>query len=259
MLGSGPDATGVGEVKSTQNPRLFMLDLKTLALDISFGTGGILELTGEADSFVGDIISADAVNLGTGRFYTENDTVDVTQRYPFGVKESVDTSGAVSYGSMDSSKIVDVTDAIVLEKTGALTGVTLSPVLGGGGTVSDLEARMMLYSNASKYQSGWKKDLGTGERVIGQPALYGSVVTQTSYKPNLQPCSFIGESYLYASRYTTGTAWCNPSLTPSLHSGEGNGDGTVSAYVQKADTSFLKIELVNLEGINSGEISWREM
>jgi len=50
-----------------------------------------------------------------------------------------------------------------------------------------------------------------------------------------------------------------PSLTPSLHSGEGNDDGTVSVYVQKADTSFLKIEEENLEGTNSGEISWREM
>lgn len=78
MIGSGPhpaDATALGAASSDQAGRLFLINLKTMALESSFGTNGVLALTRaeDANSFFSDLIavdynldySADGVYFGT--------------------------------------------------------------------------------------------------------------------------------------------------------------------------------------------------
>lgn len=75
MLGSGADTdpSGFEVVKSTQNGRIFLLDLKAIAsgstsvLESSFGTGGIVTLS-DANSFVSDLVSVD---FGLDNFTTD--------------------------------------------------------------------------------------------------------------------------------------------------------------------------------------------
>ncbi len=67
MLGSGPypaDAGTLSEAGSRQNPRLFLIDLKRMALEEDFGTGGVLSL-GPPAGFVSDLTAVD-FDLGDG-------------------------------------------------------------------------------------------------------------------------------------------------------------------------------------------------
>ncbi len=75
MLGSGADTTSTGfnYVKSTQNGRLFLIDLKEVVagsanvLETSFGTSGIATLS-DANSFVSDLVPVD---YGLDNFTTD--------------------------------------------------------------------------------------------------------------------------------------------------------------------------------------------
>ncbi|NEV65011.1 pilus assembly protein [Thiorhodococcus minor] len=75
MLGSGPyptDPVALNAGSSSQNAKLFLLNLKTMSLEPSFGTNGIMNLL-DANAFVSDLIAvdynldygADAVYFGT--------------------------------------------------------------------------------------------------------------------------------------------------------------------------------------------------
>ncbi|MEA3469085.1 MAG: hypothetical protein U9R57_12805 [Thermodesulfobacteriota bacterium] len=55
---------------------------------------------------------------------------------------------------------------------------------------------------------GWYRVLrGSGERVIGQAALLGGLVTYTTYQPFADMCTAEGSSNLYGVHFQTGTAW----------------------------------------------------
>ena len=58
-MGSGPSFGAFTDVRSTQSARLFLLNLKTMALENSFGTNGVLEIDSAPNSFVGDILATD--------------------------------------------------------------------------------------------------------------------------------------------------------------------------------------------------------
>ncbi len=75
LFGSGPhpaNATALGAASSDQAGRLFLINLKTMALETGFGTAGMLTLA-QANSFASDLIavdynldySADSVYFGT--------------------------------------------------------------------------------------------------------------------------------------------------------------------------------------------------
>jgi len=365
-MGSGPSATANGhaQVTSDQNAHLFMLNLKTMALETGFDSDGVLDL-GEANSFVGDLVAADFdldvttdavyfgttqgidsdsdgliddwdgklmrmrinpgasatahqwkvetmldvdgpltarpqvsfdknlnrwIHFGTGRFYTVDDTIDDTARTLYGLKEPRGTDGvfdmdtyASSVTAISSSDLVDVSDSDVTEENGDLNGsVTLSPALAAD-NVESLEARMMQFANGTYYEPGWKKVLDTGERAMGSGTILGGFMSQTTYVPELVPCSFVGDSYLYALRYTTGTAWYKhvfgdpdidvdnqtviertrlgdtPSLSPGIHLGESRSDGEATIINLNSDMSMTLTTEENLEGITSKETSWREL
>ncbi|PJF39906.1 MAG: hypothetical protein CUN55_13380, partial [Phototrophicales bacterium] len=177
--------------------------------------------------------------------------------------------------------LIDVSKAKVIEETGSLGGsVSVTPALSSD-TVAALEERQMIYSDSSKVTKGWVKHLSAGERAMGGATILGGIFSQTTYIPDSQPCSFVGESYLYALRYTTGTAWQlhvfddpdpdangdevlekvligkTASAGASLHVGDSPNRATLHAT--KNDSSNAAITQENLQGVESKEVGWREM
>ena len=68
---------------------------------------------------------------------------------------------------------------------------------------------------------GWYIQFPHGERNLGQATLFGGLVTLTSYLPEAT-CTGIGESYIYALYYQTGTAW-----TSSIYQSPGGLKGNI--------------------------------
>ncbi len=230
------------------------------------------------------------IHFGTGRFFTVDDSIDSTARALYGLKEPRNTSGefamdtyADAVTAIADGDLVDVSSADVTEESGNLSGtVSVSPALGTD-TVEALEARMMQYSVSANYEDGWKRTLDTGERAMGSGTILGGFLSQTTYIPDLVPCSFVGDSYLYALRYTTGTAWYKhvfgdpdenvdnddviekvrigdtPSLSPGIHLGESRSEGEATIINLNSDMSMTLTTESNLEGISSKETSWREL
>jgi type IV pilus assembly protein PilY1 len=115
---------------------------------------------------------------------------------------------------------------------------------------------------------GWYRVLqDPRERVIGQSALLGGLITFTSYQPFSDLCTAEGMSSLYGVHYQMGTAWYENvfgtysidnrtvvrdklslgrglAVTPSMH---GGGDGTdAKAFVQTSTGEIIEIGQENL-------------
>ena len=149
------------------------------------------------------------VFAGAGRFFNLLDAADISSRYYFGAKEPRDTQGAFTLGSLTSSNLVDVSDAEVRSVTGEVSN--LDSLLGEeNNTFTDLDLLMRSYATGSP--KGWKRLLGSGERVIGRSSLLADLITFTPYAPPAESCTFEGNSYIYSLHYTTGT----PSEFPAL-------------------------------------------
>ena len=115
---------------------------------------------------------------------------------------------------------------------------------------------------------GWYRVLQEPrERVTGQSALLGGLVTFTTYQPNADDCTPEGMSNLYGVHYQTGTAWYENvfglstrdgrtivldklslgvglATTPSMHSG---GEGSdAKAFIQSSTGEIIEIKRENL-------------
>ncbi|MCF6364097.1 MAG: hypothetical protein L3J88_12310 [Gammaproteobacteria bacterium] len=357
MLGSGPTATkaGLTAVKSTQNGRLFLLNLHTLSLEAGFGGGGISVLS-DGNSFISDLIAVDWdldanadgiffgtvsgttapwagklyqietqdiatttvkapsgwtpsvlidagrpivakpsftfddvrnrwVLFGSGRYFTRDDALDNAGQRFYGLKMTRDTTGAFTGVAPDASKLADVTNAVVRENTGKLTGVTL--ISSTPATFSELLEKMTQYGTAGDYQSGWYRNvLPAGNRIIGEATILGDSLTHTMYDPSDAACKVEGLSQLSVTHFATGTAGnppvigttgsadsdgnyvikttldlgVAPSLSPALHTGSGyNSDGSTKAFIQTSTGKIVTIEQENKGATRSGEASWREL
>lgn len=228
------------------------------------------------------------LHFGTGRLLTVADTVVRTppvEQYLYGLKEPRATDGsffmdtyAQNVPIFTRGNLVNVSSAEVEEGTGTLGSVSLSPALASN-TVAALEQRMMQYS--ADYVPGWYKELRTNERAMGAPLILGGILSQSTYLPEIVPCSFLGDAFLYGLRYTTGTAGSkhvfndpsivvsndtvvesvhlgsSPTMTPVIHLGESRKDGEATLINVNADLSITTTTEHNLEGIDSRETSWR--
>jgi len=230
------------------------------------------------------------VHVGTGRFYTEEDLKNNAPNFILGLKEPRNAQGKFAMDTYSatppairSESLVDVSNASVTESSGHLNNtVEVTPSLESD-TVETLEARQMQYVDTSSYLSGWKTNLINGERVMGLGSGLGGGFSQTTYKTEQASCSILGESFLYALRYTTGTAWykhifldtgsstnndevvekvplgVTPSLSSGIHLGESRKEGEATIINMNSDRSIsINIEQ-NLEGIKSKEVGWREL
>lgn len=229
------------------------------------------------------------IHIGTGRLFTAADSVDDSVQSLFGLKEPRDTDDgsfqmdtySATVAPISMSDLVDVSGSEVEAATGNLDGsVSLSPALDSD-TVAALEQRMMRYSDSAENVAGWRKELEPGERAMGAARIFGGILSQSTYLPQLVPCSFVGEAFLYALRYTTGTAGAltvlsdpvlvnekvvvvekvqvgtSPTLTPAIHLGKTRESGEATLININSDMSITTTTERNLDGIDSREISWR--
>ncbi|MFO7606918.1 MAG: PilC/PilY family type IV pilus protein [Desulfurivibrionaceae bacterium] len=218
--------------------------------------------------------------FGTGRFFSAKEDKAILATTPptqfLGLKENYDSHGEMDLYSPNSGTLVNVTDTVVMnDGLGRLDPTPLSDVTYFG----ELNLKMSELSGGLDLYNGWKIELDNGERVIGQPAILGDIVTFTSYIPSNDPCVPDGTSYLWAPYFRTGTAFYRSvigtnvvtggtevlrkislgaglSTTPNIHTGAGDGS---KAFVQSSTGAITSIEQTNPGVVKSGMRSWREL
>jgi Tfp pilus tip-associated adhesin PilY1 len=382
LLGSGPrhtttPQTALQTATSDQPAKLFLFNMKTMQLESSFGTSGVLTMNGANDAtdafitglypvdynldsqtdavyvstvngtagnFAGKLYrltlrnsdgsssmdsgsyknisswSADImldntgpitalsnagldesgnrwIYFGTGRFLVRSDAVDNSQQSFYGIKEPRHSNGGYLWSTVDSTKVVDVSDITVrtdgnLYKNGSTTSVSTHTT--SGHTASSFPAlKLAMQTTGSNANHGWKRDFGespntTYERNVGQAVLIGGVLAYTAFEPSGDVCKYEGSSTLYAVNYLTGTAssstyvFENPdassgpaeiidsvfigsglTATINLHIGTGQTRQNILANNQvnsigQSSNALIFQKTLNTEGaVTSGETNWR--
>lgn len=207
------------------------------------------------------------VFFGTGRYIVRDDKDITDQQAFYGIKEPrVANTSQNSYTEVFLASLYNSTP-IEIDSTTSLVS---------GGAWANISWQSFVTGTASS--GGWYYNFPDNlERNIGQAALYGDILTFTSYVPSDDVCTFEGSSYLYALYYLTGTAGPDAVLfdpgnptpannlkridlgrglvsKPSIHVGKKDGT-TVS--VQSSDGSILTIDENNTGQTRSGVIGWR--
>jgi len=123
LFGSGPDANQAGllAAKSTQQAKLFLLDLHTMALDTSFGSSGVLTLA-ENNSFTSDIASFDYgldYNVNAIYFGTVSGTAAPWSGKLYRIKTQNDDDTLITRSSWSTSVLLDTNLPITAKPAGA--------------------------------------------------------------------------------------------------------------------------------------------
>lgn len=237
------------------------------------------------------------VYVGTGRFVVRDDAADATQQAYYGLKEPRNSSGGFTWGAIDKSSLVDVsgitvnTNGVLSQGVPTLTNLSPSTATTFGG----LQAAMMAVEGSARHPSGtvtanhgWFREFGQSprtifERNVGQAAIFGGVLSFTTFEPSGDVCKYEGRSNLYAVDFTTGTA---SNLAPvfgevdtssgpvviddvvdlgeglvktvSLHTGRGYLNGKAGSAIAQSSTAQTTLtRQQNFGSINSGENNWR--
>lgn len=219
------------------------------------------------------------LHFGTGRFFTQEDNLDNSQNYFYGLKETRSSSGEFTY--IKPTKIVDVTSTQVRSDNAKVEQApTLTPPLGDGATIHTLESRMKNYGGVTDVD-GWFRTLAAGEKNFGAATIFGGTLTFTTFDPEFDECSVDGDARLYVLNALTGTAGSpgilaqddnnefnnyvidlgsSPATSPSIHVGDGySSDNKANAVIQTSDGAITTVEQKNQENVRSGEVSWREL
>jgi len=136
--------------------------------------------------------------------------------------------------------------------------------------------------------AGWYRNLqidgqNPSERVVSAQALLGGLLLTTTYVPGTSICTGLGNAYLVANNYKTGTADPGAAIfgtgtggrinesqglgqglpaPPSLHSGSAgedrNGSKKITACTQTSTGAIVCKDVATLKPVTSGETSWRE-
>jgi type IV pilus assembly protein PilY1 len=221
------------------------------------------------------------VYFGTGKFWDVSDKTDLRTQWMYGIQEPKFTnSNAYNFSSIPAGNLIDVTDFYVRnDGAGTLncgnTANSTDCLPTGVTTVEELAA----YIRDTNSVDGWKRAMpNTGERVIGQPTLFGGLTNFTTFTPSNDICTAEGTSTLYALYYLTGTAWKENvfgdsvgdfipftvdlgqgmGVSPSLHLGSEEG---VRAFVQTSTGSIIEIHQPNLPipNVKSGRGGWHTL
>lgn len=213
------------------------------------------------------------VYTGSGIFWDSAQKTLSEPQWIYGVEEKR-RDQSYDFATRSESKLHDVSNIEVLnDGNGTLRcalGTTCN-IPSGINTVEELGDYIQNTPNVE----GWKRKLATGERVLGQPTLFGGLTNFTTYTTSSDLCSAEGTSLLYALYYRTGTAWKENvfgtatgdtipftvdlgkgmGVTPSLHLGSEAG---VRVYVQTSTGSIIEIHQPNLPvlGVKSGSGGW---
>lgn len=136
------------------------------------------------------------IYFGTGRFFSDNDELDVTPQYYIGFRDdTVHTTNPFNLYDVTNVQ-VDTFDVVHLP---------------GGGTCA-FDSLITLVNS----KQGWIRQLVMpGERNLTTSLVLGGAVLFTTYVPTGGICSYGGEGNLYALYYKTGTAY----ITTGEHHG----------------------------------------
>ncbi len=219
------------------------------------------------------------VYFGTGRYYTRSDGQITDEETFYGVKEprfapdSSKPSVLVNqYSTVSLNDMYDSTDIEVNSSADAVSGGPYPYI-----TPSTTTTWSDFVGWTKTKKGGWYHTLiDTGERNIGQAALFGDLLSFTTYVPSIEVCDFEGDSYLYALYYLTGTAPRDIAVfshfsnipdnhlkrialgkglvpKPSVHVGRNPGS---TAFIQTGDGGILTIKEDNPGQTKSGKTSW---
>jgi type IV pilus assembly protein PilY1 len=219
------------------------------------------------------------VYFGTGKFWDVSDKTDLRTQWMYGIMEPKKTgSSAYNFSTIPTGNLMDVTGIQV--KNDGLGTLVCDSSMGDcpPSTVKTVE-ELAEYIRVTNSIDGWKRALpNVGERVVGQPTLFGGLTNFTTFTPSSDYCTAEGSSKLYALYYLTGTAWKEDvfgdstsefvpfvvdlgkgmGVSPSLHLGSEEG---VRAYVQTSTGSIIEIHQPNLPipNVKSGRGGWHTL
>jgi hypothetical protein len=149
------------------------------------------------------------VYFGTGRFETESDKTSLTTQYFLGLKDAP----AVRAAPYSIADLVPLQARFV---TASVNGVNRTVRTISGTNAHAGPWALTLFSG----QPGWggPATVSGSERVFTKPLIVGSIVFFTSFIPDSDACSGIGETWVYALDFKTG-------LPPAKPVFDLNGDG----------------------------------
>lgn len=214
------------------------------------------------------------VHAGTGRFYVVDDSLSAVQQSFYGIKEPVDSSGALTFSSLSyTSDLVDTTDIEVFDDESVRRSGT-DPVLSNGDTVTTFSE----LKSSIAGEGGWYFNFDDpSARNVGRLGKINASILFTEYVPSGDLCSPLGETFLNAVHFETGTAAPFVALetgTTTYNSGTisersvsfGLGlirdvviDSHGSRIIGQDSTGGLQIQDINLPNVAPGRMSWREL
>jgi type IV pilus assembly protein PilY1 len=218
------------------------------------------------------------VFFGTGKFWDVNDKIDRSIQTIYGVMEPKKTDKAYNFSNINANSLLDVTNVqVVNDGNGTLNCTGACPDMDKVTPKTVFGLRDYIVNESSV--DGWRRNLRSGERVLGQPTLFGGLANFVAYTPNNDLCVYGGNSTRYALDYLPGRAWIEnvfgddssaqnvPFLkelgtgmgtTASLHIGSQDGS---KAFITLDDGTLIEIDEPNLpiKRVRTGKGGWHTL
>jgi type IV pilus assembly protein PilY1 len=136
---------------------------------------------------------------GSGKYFSDTDEADASPQIVIGLR---DKNYLISETALH--------DATNLLTSGHVTGTDRvctydaeANSFGFREIVTSIQPTSVMLTDTDP---GWKIYLPERERVISRPAAVGGILDFLTYKPDSDPCTYGGDSYIYSVSYTTGQA-----------------------------------------------------
>ncbi|MBI5327112.1 MAG: hypothetical protein HZB80_02300 [Deltaproteobacteria bacterium] len=284
------DVIYMGSVISTTGGKVFRINTNQSAAPADWALSTLFD-TGKP-VLVAPSVSKDRFNnfwvfFGTGRFISTDDKVNSDPQTFYGIKDACwqNNTGATPCPAAANPYLLSSlfnSSAIAVCTSGAdvNAGKIYDSSTGacGSGTVAYSSYSSLL--TAVRAASGWYLNLNNpatpSERVISRGVVIGGILLFTSFTPNNDICTMLGDSKLYALYYETGTAYYKSvigetgsgafeTVLRSTDLGKGM-PTTVSVavgkkskgYIQTSTGAIVEVETAPAIGVKSGPAAWRE-
>ncbi len=161
------------------------------------------------------------VYAGSGKYFSDVDETDESQQIVFGLQDKNDL--------INEASLFDATNVLT---NGVVTGT--DRVCGYDAEMKSFRFRDIVTAvkpastTLTSTDPGWRISLSGRERVISRPVAVGGILDFLSYRPDSDPCTYGGDSYLYSVSYTTGLAPARVAIrSPEISTGTG---GSVTVH-----------------------------
>ncbi|WP_298037694.1 putative Ig domain-containing protein [uncultured Desulfuromonas sp.] len=220
--------TSYDDGSGTWKGKLFAIDIPDQDLTAAWAPN-VVSLFEDAYPFTAspdatrDSVGTTWVYAGSGKYFSDLDESDTSDQIFFGLKDL----STITYPLVAT----DLDDQSAVTTTGTVTGTTSVCLYDSADNDFSMQDLVTSVSGteAAASDTGWRLTLSGGERMITRPLAVGGLVDFLTYKPSSDPCSYGGNSYLYAVGYTSGVA--PPSVAiraPDTTNGATEGTVTVN-------------------------------